>query len=338
MTDIVILDVGHGNSAIVTDQETVVVIDAAPDDSLLRALRRRHISVVDHFLMSHADEDHIGGAVPLLAANDIRIRHVHLNPDAARRAKGWDRLIVALEDAERRGGTRTHPELTDNIGPGISFGDCEISVLFPTATTALRGIGGALEGRRLTANSMSAVIKVQTTDGRSVLFAGDSDDVALGAMQGRNVAMHADVLVYPHHGARARSQRTAEAEQTFASELTEAVAPRVVAFSLGRTRYENPRPDVVKGVRDARAEVRIVCTQFSTRCSPNVAGAFPHLTDEPSSGESRSLCCAGSLTVVGEPGDVQPDRAAHLSFIETYADNPMCLSADLATSHGAART
>jgi len=336
MIDILILDVGHGNSAVIAGEGSVVVIDAPPDDTLLRVLRQRRLLTIDHLLLSHADEDHIGGAVPLLVARDVEVRHVHVNPEAARRTRGWERLIVALEDARKRTGTRTHPELSDNTGPAISFGHCSIEVLFPAASVALRGVGGVLEGERLTANSMSAVVRVETDDGRSVLFAGDIDSIALDSMRERDISLRAGVLVYPHHGGRALNQRTPQDEQAFAAALTDAVDPAVVAFSLGRMRFTNPRADVIKGVRDARGNARIVCTQLSRRCAVSPGTTFAHLIDDPSSGATQMLCCAGSLRV-GEQGGVLPEEGAHVRFIEENVENPMCLSKDLTASHGAAK-
>ena len=54
---IAILDVGHGNCAVLEDEEGVVVIDAGPGGSLLQYLEDRRIEVIDLVLLSHADQE-----------------------------------------------------------------------------------------------------------------------------------------------------------------------------------------------------------------------------------------------------------------------------------------
>jgi competence protein ComEC len=333
--EILILDVGHGNSTIVSDGEKVLVVDTPSDDTLIRTLRARGWGTVDYLLISHADNDHLGGAVPLLAASDIEVRHVYLNPDPARRTHAWDRVLVAIEDAQRRAGTAPHAELTDRTGSAIALTGCTVDVLFPPVVEALRGVGGVLEGERLTANSLSAVIRIDVNDGRSVLLAGDSDSIALRSMERRGVPLAARALVYPHHGGRSSRQRSAKAGRDFATRLTAAVSPSVVAFSFARDRFTNPRVEVVEGVRAAAPGGRIVCTQLSRHCAAQSSAASDHVQATPSSGKERMSCCAGTLSVAAG-SDVLPSRDAHLAFIHKHVENAMCTSPDLAVSHGAA--
>ena len=53
-----VLDVGHGNCAVVLDDRTVVV-DAGPGATLLEFLQNEGVTEVEVVLISHADEDHI---------------------------------------------------------------------------------------------------------------------------------------------------------------------------------------------------------------------------------------------------------------------------------------
>jgi competence protein ComEC len=56
-----ILDVGHGNCAVLEDGQRTVVFDCGPKTGLLEYLTSRTITVLDLVLISHADEDHIAG-------------------------------------------------------------------------------------------------------------------------------------------------------------------------------------------------------------------------------------------------------------------------------------
>ena len=51
-TFLVILDVGHGNSAVLVDDEQVVVIDADPKSGLLEYLTQNDIKTIDTILLS----------------------------------------------------------------------------------------------------------------------------------------------------------------------------------------------------------------------------------------------------------------------------------------------
>ena len=80
--NLAILDVGHGNSAILIDSEGVVVIDTGLGSSLLEYLEESGVTTIDAVLISHADEDHIGGLVQLLSSSKFRVRSVRLNTGA----------------------------------------------------------------------------------------------------------------------------------------------------------------------------------------------------------------------------------------------------------------
>ncbi len=51
-----ILDVGHGNGAVLVDDNGVVVIDAGPGSALLEFLRHEGIDRINVLLISHADK------------------------------------------------------------------------------------------------------------------------------------------------------------------------------------------------------------------------------------------------------------------------------------------
>ncbi|SRR6266487_312414 len=80
LPELLILDVGHGNCAILRDTMAVTVIDCGYDGvTLIQTLDRLGIEAVDHVLISHADIDHIGGLVPLI--KEIPVHNVYMNAD-----------------------------------------------------------------------------------------------------------------------------------------------------------------------------------------------------------------------------------------------------------------
>ena len=91
---LVILDVGHGNAAVLLDSGKVVVFDAGPGSILLEFLREQNISHIDTVLLSHADKDHIGGLSALLASGTVSIGKVRANTDSLKGSNAWDDLCL----------------------------------------------------------------------------------------------------------------------------------------------------------------------------------------------------------------------------------------------------
>jgi competence protein ComEC len=82
-----ILDVGHGNCAILHDDEGTIVIDGGRSQTLLQFLQAEELLSIDAILVSHADDDHLGGIIEVLLARNIEVQRIFLNPDALRRTK-----------------------------------------------------------------------------------------------------------------------------------------------------------------------------------------------------------------------------------------------------------
>ncbi len=123
LPELIILDVGHGNCAILRDTKTVTVIDCPPALTLLETLERLGISTVDQVLISHADLDHIGGLVNLL--EDVTVRNVYINPDADKKSRTWKDIRIALGLAEDRG-TEIHVGLTTQLTKKINSGQIDV--------------------------------------------------------------------------------------------------------------------------------------------------------------------------------------------------------------------
>ena len=88
-----ILDVGHGNAAVLMDTDGIVVIDCCPDTTLLEFLREERIGHIDVVLISHADKDHIRGLITLVASEACSIGRVRLNSDALKDTDLWRSLV-----------------------------------------------------------------------------------------------------------------------------------------------------------------------------------------------------------------------------------------------------
>ena len=222
-------------------------------------------------LLSHADADHIGGAVTLLLNKGVQIKEVFLNPDASKESFVFEQLRYALAEAQKRSNTRIEPSLTTSTS--IRRKGATIEVLHPQPEIALSGVGGKSKtGNRYTSNSLSAAIRVTCGLGSSVLLGGDIEFSCLDEWKTHNVRPSAWALVFPHHGGLPGSSGDSEVE-LFAHEITRLVNPKVVIFSIHRTQFPNPREKVLKAILKAAKGISFACTQLPEHLHPLVTSS-----------------------------------------------------------------
>lgn len=329
MADLTVLDVGHGNCAVLHDERGTVIVDAGQGDTLLEFLEHRGITEIDAILVSHADADHIGGVLALLSQRDIAVRSVFLNTETLRRTALWQAFRVALADARTRQTTSVRIELTTESTAQLDRGDVRLEILAPTPEVAASGASGQdLSGRSLTANAMSAVVRVVCNELPEVLLPGDLDVIGLENLLAEHPEPRARVLVFPHHGGRAGRGDTF----AFAWRLCRAVQPDVVVFSIGRGKHGTPQPEVIQGVRAGAPAAHIACTQLSERCAAVLPAHPPgHVGDRPARGRAANACCVGTLEVLLGSTDTvcTPALIAHRAFVEREAQSALCLGRGL---------
>ena len=173
-----LLDVGQGLASVVQTKDHTLVFDTGPKYSdsfnagtaiVLPFLQQQGIKAIDMLVISHADNDHSGGAQPLI--NDIAVATLLTSiPN--------DRLPNAL------------PCLA---GHSWQWNQVNFSLIYPTK----EDIGSE--------NNLSCVLKVSNTAG-SVLLTGDIESQAEAQLVRRYGSdLHATILVAPHHGSKTSS-------------------------------------------------------------------------------------------------------------------------------------
>lgn len=321
---LIVLDVGHGNAAVLLD-EGVVVIDAGKGGLVLDFLKSVGISVVDVLLISHADSDHIRNAPDLLLDDEIDVRLVCFNSDASKRTRVWRHFRHAIKIARRKKSLVADPQLTLAQTGRLDRGQIHIEVLYPPPELAAAGPSGEDEDEeRITPNSMSAAIRLIRDGDPLVLLAGDIERGCLEFWRDENTDPRTRILVFPHHGG---DPGTAD-PVAFAEDLCTCVRPQVVLFSIHRSQYELPIPALVRAVRRSCPEIRIVCTQLSEHCAPTPPeGAISsHLEPLPAAGRERGFCCAGTMVIElrSEGPVLRPLAEEHQEFIRCHAPSALC--------------
>ena len=203
-----------------------------------------------------------------------------------------ERLRVC-DDGCQAAGTHFNLEL-NNANPGnLEEGSVRLEVLAPFQELLYKTVAGKdSAGKQLTANTMSAVIRVWAGGSPRILLPADIDHQGLEYLLDKGTDLQADVLVYPHHGG---SARTAD-EREFARRLIEAVpAAQLVVFSISRGGpYRNPNPEHVKTVRQLLPKSHIACTQLSIHCSDELPSANSPLHLGIGKGIATYSCCGGN--------------------------------------------
>lgn len=324
-SELVIVDVGHGNCAMVQHEGVAIVIDAPSKPVVAQTLHERGVTEISALVISHADSDHLSGAIALLTNENRPVREVFVNPDS-RAGLIWKEFRQAIAYARKRG-TVVNTDLSITTSGKISLAGTTLRIVHPPPEMCLGTVGGAdVDGFAIDANNMSAVVLVEHDGHRVCLLAADTNRRSLDMMSEAKLDLGAQVLVFPHHGGHAATSDNL----AFAREFVTAVQPSVVLFSLGRGSHNTPRPEIVAGVRQAMSAdpPYIACTQLSTRCSAVVPATGDRGLNPGSDGFKQKKCCSGTLTMRLGPDAGQSLRASllgsHSDFVAAYAPTALC--------------
>jgi len=178
---VTLLDVGQGLAAVVRTRHHTLVYDTGPEfgpafdagrSVLVPFLRQQGVRSLDMLVVSHGDNDHIGGAGSLL------------------RAYPSGRVVSSVP--ERLPGAAVS---RCQQGQRWNWDGVEFLMLYP-------GPGAVPAG-----NDTSCVLRVETAEGSRLLLTGDIERTAeYRLLRSQADALSADVLVVPHHGSKTSSQ------------------------------------------------------------------------------------------------------------------------------------
>lgn len=210
------IDVGQGDSALVTYKGESVLVDAGPADAgkSVAEYVRTYSPSVDYFIISHPHEDHMGGASDILRT--VRVENLVINAYTS----DDNFYIETLETAEERGTNiivADEPMTlhTDNIMINIldNFGYIYDDI-----------------------NDTSLIVRVDVDD-TSVLFPGDAEKNAESNVMSTSYNMlDVDILKVGHHGSKTSTSE----------EFLKAVSPDIAVIScMKNNSYGHPSQNVV---------------------------------------------------------------------------------------------
>jgi beta-lactamase superfamily II metal-dependent hydrolase len=316
-----ILDVGHGNCAVLEHEGRAIVFDCGPKTGLLEYLSSRAINTLDLVLISHADEDHIAGLIAVLASGLFQVKCVRLNTDSLKGSAIWDDLAAELSSLQQSGALDFRPSLTDADNGAFDASGIQIEVMAPTTYLATKGPGSRdYFNRKISTNSISAVVRIHFDGQPVVLLAGDMDTISLEEMERAGRKFGALNLVFPHHGGRGAANMA-----DFAQKLFDLVSPKQVFFSIGRGLHGTPLPEVIERAK-SQDGLYIACTQLSKHCAAaDPGGTATHIGTAFAVGRDKNHSCAGSVVISLKTGGmIEPQQEAHQNFISVAALTALC--------------
>ena len=220
------IDVGQGNSTLITYRGDAVLIDAGTPGNKYETADyiRMFAPEIDYMIITHPHDDHMGGAAEIISQVEVKnliIRDVEVSDsfytDALDAAEKCGTNITILSSAAEF--------ITDNITVEIldSF-DFEFSDLNDSSMVT-----------RVTAGKTSALI---TGD------AGEKVEQILVAAYGED--LHANILEVGHHGS----------DTSTSSEFVMAVLPEKCVISCGKNNaYGHPTAKTLGTIREVGAEI-----------------------------------------------------------------------------------
>lgn len=220
------IDVGQADAAlIICDGETMLVDGGNSEDSNLiyNHLKKMSVSQLDVVLLTHADEDHVGGLSGALSYADAgRI----LAPKTGADTKAYKNFI---RKAGEQGVEIENPVAGDSFMLG----------------GGLVEIAGPVHENYEDRNNTSIVFKL-TYGKRSFLFTGDAEREAEADIVNSGFNLKADVLKVGHHGSSGSSS------YVFLRE----VMPGYAVISCGRDNsYGHPHGEALGRLSDCGAEI-----------------------------------------------------------------------------------
>ncbi len=200
------LDVGQADATLVRTKNTTILIDtgdAETGERVLKHLKAAGITEIDCLVLSHAHNDHIGGAASILSALEVG---ACLMPNDTHDTPEFRALLSALKAEDCR-------VIEAYRGVHLTYGEIDLRILGPSPYTPLDE------------NARSVALRLTYRD-NSFLFMGDcgikEEEEILSVYDAESLA--SQVLKVGHHGSKSA---TGDA-------FLAAVSPQLAVVSCGR--------------------------------------------------------------------------------------------------------
>lgn len=215
------LDVGQGDSILITNNNKTMLIDASTNEMgsrVVKYLNDLGIKKIDYLVGTHPHEDHIGGLDNVIKNFDIGTIYM---PNVVATTKTFEEVIDAISAKKLK---VTSPKTGDKFTVGNA--ECEVM---------------SIRNDKDDYNNCSIVIKMDFNN-VSYLFTGDAEE----SVESSRKWSHIDVLKVGHHGSNTSSSK----------KFLEQIKPEVALISVGQgNTYGHPTQATLKRLSNIGAKI-----------------------------------------------------------------------------------
>ena len=192
------------------------------------ALLARRVRRIDVLVVTHPDEDHVGGLPAVVEAVPVGMV---LDPMLRTENDSYERLCEEIQERKITAHRATE-------GQRVEFGDGVYAEVLNPPDPRLSGTGSD-------DNNNSVVLRL-VHDDMSVLLAADIDGVGAMRMARHREAIQSTMLKVPHHGSA----------QSAVAAFVEAVRPELAVVSVGADNpYGHPSPEMLRELERVGAKI-----------------------------------------------------------------------------------
>ncbi len=229
MAEIHIIDVGQGDSTLVTTGDFNLLIDAGTgkaEEKLVAYLKDAGVTRLDIMLLTHPHEDHIGGADAVI--DEFEVGEI-IMPDATTDTKAFERVLDGAEE-------KSIPISTVFRGDSFTEGGFKFEILSPD------------DKRYSDLNNTSIVLKL-TYGEVSMMFTGDAESLVENEILDAYSETDLKCIFYKaaHHAS------TTSNTPAFVG----AVSPKYVSISCGEGNdYGHPHAEILALFEELKLDAR----------------------------------------------------------------------------------
>lgn len=224
------LDVGQADSTFITVNGCNMLIDSGNEQDgyyIWQFLKAQNIDKIDYFIITHFDEDHMGGAYKILEELEIGVLYM---PNNSSTSQKYQKFIQTIENNNI------------NVDRGLKASN-DITYFLGNATWKVLNIN---EGKNLNDSS----IVVQLDYGKTkYIFMGDA---TLNVENNTEINWEeVDVLKVAHHGAK----------ESTSQEFLNKINPEYAIISVGKNNgYNHPDKDLLERLQQHKSINKIYRT------------------------------------------------------------------------------
>lgn len=229
---VIFLDVGQGDSILISRGSQQLLIDGGKDGKLLLEKLGKYIPFWDRnieaIIATHPDQDHIGGLIDALGVYNV---NAVLETKMQSQSQTFKRL-------EEEIGKNKVEKIEAKKGVTIKFSNgAVVEILYPLESVV------DVNGKDI---NMYSVVAKLTVGENKFLFTGDLPTTEENRLMEGGVDVNADFLKVSHHGSKYATS----------SSFLDAVKPEYAIISVGKNNsYGHPNSEVLQRLQEHKVKV-----------------------------------------------------------------------------------